>query len=100
MIKHIVFWNFAETAEGQSKAKNMDSVESSLLALKHSIPEIVEIEVGRDFNRSSAAFDMALYTVFRSRKDLESYQVHPEHEKIKQLVGAVTVGRAVVDYEV
>ena len=64
MIKHIVFWNFSESAEGRSKAENMDLVEQKLLALKDLIPELLEIEVGRDFNGSPAAFDMALYTTF------------------------------------
>jgi len=99
MIKHIVFWKFAESADGHSKAENMTRVTESLLALKGTIPELREIEVGRDFNCSAAAFDLALYTVFASREDLETYQVHPEHEKVKTLVGAVTEDRAVVDYE-
>ena len=100
MIKHIVFWNFSENADGHSKAENMDRAEKALLALKGTIPELVEIEVGRDFNGSPAAFEMALYTVFASKEDLDAYQVHPEHEKVKQLIGSVTSGRAVVDYEI
>jgi len=100
MIKHIVFWNFSESAEGRSKAENMDLVEQKLLALKDLIPELLEIEVGRDFNGSPAAFDMALYTTFATKEDLQAYQVHPEHEKVKTLVGSVTSGRAVVDYEI
>jgi len=100
MIKHIVFWKFGGFADGESRAANMDRVEKSLLGLKDQIPELLEIEVGRDFNQSPAAFDMSLYTVFASRKDLETYQVHPEHEKVKALVGLVTTDRAVVDYEI
>ncbi len=100
MIKHIVFWKFADAAEGRSKEENIDRVRNGLLALRESIPEIKEIEVGRDFNQSGAAFEMALYTAFDSTEDLQTYQVHPEHEKMKELIGAVTVDRAVVDYEV
>ncbi len=100
MIKHIVFWKFVESADGYSKTENIERVEKSLLALKNFIPELLEIEVGRDFNRSAAAFDLSLYTVFASKEDLEAYQVHPAHEKVKSLVGAVTSERAVVDYEV
>ncbi|MBC2602473.1 Dabb family protein [Puniceicoccus vermicola] len=100
MIKHIVFWKFADLADGHSKAENIERVEKSLLALKDSIPELLEIEVGHDFNGSPAAFDLSLYTVFASKEDLDTYQVHPEHEKVKALVGAVTSDRGVVDYEV
>tara|TARA_R100000027_G_scaffold254_2_gene312 strand:+ start:3525 stop:3827 length:303 start_codon:yes stop_codon:yes gene_type:complete len=99
MVKHIVFWNFAEAADGHSKAENLDRVEAALLALKDSIPELLEIEVGRDFNGSPAAYDMSLYSVFESREGLNAYQVHPEHEKVRVLIGAVTSGRAVVDYD-
>lgn len=100
MIRHIVFWKFADQADGHSKIENMDRVESALLALRDSIPELRAIEVGRDFNGSPVAFEMALVTDFDSKADLDAYQVHPEHEKVKTLVGAVTVDRAVVDYEV
>lgn len=100
MIKHIVFWKFADSADGHSKEENISRVTEGLLALRSSIPEIVEIEVGHDFNRSPAAFEMALYTVFKSQEDLQAYQVHPQHEKMKALIGAVTSDRAVVDYEI
>lgn len=100
MIKHIVFWRFAESADGHTREENINRVTMSLLALKGTIPELLEIEVGRDFNGSAAAFDLSLYTVFASKKDLETYQVHPEHEKVKALVGAVTTDRGVVDYEI
>ncbi len=100
MIRHIVFWKFADDGDGRTKAGNMDRVESALLALRDAIPELRAIEVGRDFNGSPAAFEMALVTDFDTREDLAAYQVHPEHEKVKTLVGAVTTDRAVVDYEV
>ncbi|MEM0965791.1 MAG: Dabb family protein [Verrucomicrobiota bacterium] len=100
MIKHIVIWKFKETADGYSKEENMNRVKESLLALKGVVPELLEIEVGRDFNGSPASFEMALYTAFASKEDLESYQIHPEHEKVKDLIGPLTRERAVVDYEV
>ena len=99
MIKHIVFWKFAEAADGRSKAENIEAVEKNLLALQICVPELRKIEVGRDFNGSPAAYDLALYTEFRSRDDLRAYQDHPEHGKVKDLVAAVTTDRAVVDYE-
>ena len=33
------------------------------------------------------------------REALADYQVHPEHEAVKEFIGAVTAERWVVDYE-
>lgn len=99
MIKHIVFWKFPAEAQGRSAEENRRLLDEKLHALKQHIPQIVELETGVDFNGSPAAFDYALYTAFASREDLQVYQDHPEHVKVKELVGAITSDRAVVDYE-
>jgi hypothetical protein len=98
MIKHLVFWKFKPEAEGRSATENAALLKERLLALKAHIPEILEIDCGTDFNGSPAAFDFALHTAFATKEDLEVYQRHPEHVKIKELVGLVTQDRAVVDY--
>jgi len=46
MIKHIVFFNLAENAEGKSKAENAAYIKAELEALKNLIPQIITIEVG------------------------------------------------------
>jgi hypothetical protein len=100
MIKHIVLWKLAEEAEGYSKAENLARMKVGLEAMRETIPGIVELEVGVDFERSAAAWDIALYSVFETREDLDAYQVHPEHLKVKVLFGGVVAERAIVDYEV
>lgn len=100
MIKHIVFWRFKEEALGQQKAANIARVTERLEALRGVVPTLRELEVGADFNRSPAAFDLALYTVFETREDLDSYQTHPEHVAVRDLIGEVVSDRAVVDYEI
>ena len=99
MVTHIVFWRFLDEANGQDREANLARVSSALQALPALIPEIETLEVGRDFNRSGAAFDLALYTRFASREHLATYQAHPEHQKVKDLVVAVVAETAVVDYE-
>lgn len=98
MIKHLVFWKFKPEANGRSARENAVLLREQLLALKQSIPQILEIDCGVDFNASPAAFDFGLHTAFASKEDLEIYQRHPEHLKIKELVGQITADRAVVDY--
>lgn len=100
MIRHLVFFRFHAEADGRSAAANIALVNERLIALKATIPQIVHLETGVDFNRSPAAFDLALDTSFQSREDLATYQDHPDHVAVKELIMAVTSERAVVDYEV
>lgn len=100
MIKHIVFWKLAESADGHTKAENIARMKDEVEAMRAVIPGIVELEIGADFEGSDAAWDVALYSAFESREALDAYQVHPEHEKVKELVARIRTDRAVVDYEV
>jgi len=95
MITHIVFLNIKPEL---NKSEILAELESRLLALNSSIPELNHLEFGADFNKSPLAFDAALYSTFNTKADLEAYQVHPEHEKVKAYIGEVCSQRAVVDY--
>ena len=55
MVKHIVMWKLKEEAEGKTKKENAEIIKSSLESLKNKISEIVEIEVGINWNDSDAA---------------------------------------------
>jgi hypothetical protein len=99
MIRHIVFWNFKESAEGRTAAENIKLAKEKLLALKPLIPELIEADCGIDFNRSPVAFEFALSTVLKNKEDLQIYQDNPDHVAVKEFLGKVTSKRAVVDYE-
>jgi hypothetical protein len=100
MIKHIVFWKMKETAEGASGIENATKMVELLHDLKGKVPTLLSIEAGIDFNRSNAAWDLALYTSFQNVEDLNKYQIHPEHQKVAAFIKAVTADRCVVDYEI
>ncbi len=100
MIKHIVMWKLKDSARGVSKEENAMELKSVLEDLKSKIDVIKEIEVGIDFNKSAAAYDVALYSVFDSRDDLQTYQKHPEHVKVVDFVNEIRDERVVVDYEI
>ncbi len=100
MVKHIVFWKLKEQAAGAEARENAERLRQKLLSLRSFIPEILEMEVGFNFNPSEAAYDVALYTVFESREALEAYQKHPEHLKVAEFVREIRSARAVVDYEI
>jgi hypothetical protein len=99
MVKHIVFWNVAEAHDGMNKSQIIEKMQEMIVGMKQTVSVIREIEVGTDFNGSDAAYDVALYSSFDDRNALDEYQRHPDHEKVKAFVGAVTTERAVVDYE-
>ena len=100
MIKHIVFWRLKDSALGKSKIDNSLELKSVLEDLQNKIGTIKKIEVGININNSKAAYDVALYSEFDSREDLETYQKHPEHVKVFGFVNEIREDRAVVDYEI
>ncbi len=100
MIRHIVFFRLAESAQGNTRLENARIIKEMLEALKSQIPQICSIEVGLNFNDGPTSWDVALFSEFNSREDLNIYQEHPSHKKVAQFVASVRTDRAVVDYEV
>lgn len=99
MITHLVFFTMLPEAEGSSGAENAVKLVTLLQGLPPNIPEIRELEAGLDFSKSPASYDVGLLTKFASKADLETYRVHPEHQKVVAFVQKTTASRAVVDYE-
>lgn len=100
MIIHLVFFNMLPEAEGASGGENAQKLVTLLRELPAKIPEIVELEAGVDFSRTPASFEVGLLTKFATREDLETYRVHPEHQKVVAFVQKTTASRAVTDYEI
>lgn len=100
MIKHIVFWKVVDEYEGMSHEDILSKMKVMLEALPAKIDVIKELEVGKNYNGSSAAFDLSLYSAFDSEEDLTTYANHPEHLKVVEFFGKVVEERAVVDYVV
>ena len=100
MIKHIVMWTIRDGIEGRSKAESMAMLKSQLEELPELIREIKFFEVGFNSNQSDAAYDVILISHFASKKDLQTYQAHPEHVKVAAFVSTIRNKRAVVDFEV
>jgi len=100
MIKHIVMWNVREEANEKSKDENIKDMIKRLHDLKSKIPQIVEIEAGRNFKEGPGAFDVALYSSFKSKDDLETYAQHPDHLSVVEFIKSIVSERVVVDYEI
>ncbi len=99
MIKHIVCFKLKEFAEGAPKALNAHQIKAKLEGLVGRVPSLRKLEVGINFVEDPSAYDIALYTEFANRADLEAYQKHPEHQAVAQFIAKVREQRVVVDYE-
>ena len=98
MIRHIVFWNLKDEAEGNDKKTNAEIIKTRLEALVGKIDGLLRAEVGLNYNPDG--YDLCLYSEFTSRQALDFYQTHPLHVEIKDFVGKVVTQRAVTDCEI
>ena len=92
MLKHVVIWKLAE----QNKNENMRLMKEKLEALVGVVPVIKSLQVG--FNENGGEYDVILITDFNSAGDLQLYDSHPEHQKVREFIRSVAESRAAVDY--
>jgi hypothetical protein len=99
MIRHIVLWKLAESAEGAVRQENAQKMKVMLERLRDKIPEIRMIDIGINCNKNET-WDVALFSEFDSMPDLMVYQNHPEHQVCAEFIRKIRVDRAAMDYEV
>jgi hypothetical protein len=97
MVKHIVMWNVrGDTPE--LKKESAELVKTAFESLSGKIPGLTKLEVGLDVSAVEYACDVVLYTEFENQESLDAYASHPEHLRVKQVVGDVRIARHQVDY--
>lgn len=75
MIYHFVWFKMKEGASQEDK----EQLAKGLKGMIRLIPEIVELKVGEDFSGRSRGFEMGLLVTCKTRADLDTYAVHPDH---------------------
>ena len=95
MIVHIVMFKFKE----ENKQENIAKTKEMLEALVAKIEPLESMEVGVDFNQSQRAFDLSLYSTFKTKEALKAYATHPAHLEVVVFIKEVTEASKVVDYE-
>ena len=101
MIKHIVLFSLAETAEGKTKNENALIIKQKLEALKLSIPQIRKMEVFVNADDAPAGnYDIVLDSEFNTMDEMKTYLTHPEHVKVAEFIGKVRTSRAAIDYTI
>lgn len=99
MIRHIVMWEFAESAGGRTRAENLAAARAMLASLPGKIPAIREFEVRVLERQEGPRVDLLLDSSFASVEDLRLYQDHEEHRRVVAFLRTVHTGKTVVDYE-
>ena len=98
MIRHIVTWKLT-AGDVPAKSAAFDRLAEAFGVLPRLIPEIKTLHLGRDLDETPGNWDVVLILDVASRADLEAYQVHPEHEKVRLLVRELTAERSAIDFE-
>ncbi|MDH6363592.1 antibiotic biosynthesis monooxygenase (ABM) superfamily enzyme [Enterococcus sp. PF1-24] len=97
MIRHIVTWNFAKDLTTTEKTRNAHLMKTELEALLKIVPGILSLEVITETLPSSNC-EIALYSSFASIEALAAYQIHPEHQRVSQMIGNFLTNRTCLDF--
>ena len=93
MIKHTVMWKLTDPANAARFKAELDSC-------KGLVPGMREFEVATRAEGFEANVDVMLYSVFDDKASLQAYLVHPQHQKVVGVLGALRESRHVFDYEI
>ncbi len=95
MIKHVVCFKLIDSSE---KSKLL--TKEMLLSMIGNVNLFTDIEVGTDFLQSARSYDVILITSFKSKEDLDAYQVDDYHKNVvKPFMHARIISSVSVDFE-
>ncbi len=101
MIKHIVMFKFKPTANGKTKAENLDLAMDNAEKLDKQIDCKISIKPMLNVKSSDERnFDFVLLCEFESIEQMENYKVHPAHVAFGKFITPLREARACIDYEV
>lgn len=81
MIEHIVLFKMKQDVTDQQRTEFIDA----LKGLQQSVPGILELTAGRNFNHERGqGYEIALLVRFGNRDALDAYGPHPAHQDVVQ----------------
>jgi len=89
-----------EAGSPEAKLENAKKLKAAIEGLMGKIQELKSMEVGLNLSSKPSAYDLVLTSEFESVETLDIYRIHPEHQKVLELLYEVMEQTAVVDYEV
>lgn len=99
MIKHIVMIRIKDE-DAKQRLLKARALKLAIESLMGQVPELKSMEVGLNLSTKPSAYDLVLTSEFESLESLDAYRVHPEHQKVLELLYEVMDQTAVVDYEI
>lgn len=98
-IRHIVSWKLSATEEAERDAA-FTTMQTELEALAGFMPDdIISLQVGRNIAYPESNWDVVLVGDYPSLEALDRYQVHPEHQRVVQIVRQLVSARSAVDFQ-
>jgi len=82
-----------------NKRRNAERMKAAIDGLMGVVPELLSMEVGMNLSTKASAYDLVLTSTFDSMETLDIYRVHPEHQKVLELLHELMESTAVVDYQ-
>ena len=98
-VAHIVMWRL-NGADPEARRQQAQVIVEAFEATRSLVPGVLRMELGPNIVESPDAWDLALCMVFATRADLDAYQTHPAHLRIKALVGPLRSERGQIDFEI
>lgn len=98
-LAHMVMWKL-NGATAQARQVQAQALVRTFEAMRGKLPGLLRMDVGANLIEAADACDLALCMVFESRQALEVYNAHPEHLKIKKMMGPLRLARSQVDFEI
>lgn len=80
MVEHMVWIRFKDTVQSDRIKTHLDG----LRGLKEKVPQVVELSLGENFTDRAQGYTHGLLVRLKSREDLESYAIHPEHVAVAE----------------
>lgn len=96
-FKHISLWRL-ETLDEESSQNLKQKLQATVAKLREQIPGIKALELGIDVGGPGDRSDVALYSEFETREDVQNYINHPAHLELVKQLKRCRVETRVVDY--
>jgi Stress responsive A/B Barrel Domain len=94
-FRHAVLINFKADADESYRAK----VAHSVNALPDAIPEVRAVACGTDAGFTNGSSDFAIIVDLDSADDYKTYESHPAHLDLVELIKQGVASRTVVDFQ-
>lgn len=78
MLTHIVCWKYKTEATQNEREEHI----ARLRDLPNIIDDIISLSVGADVLHLERSFDTGLVAVYKDRRALDAYTVHPAHRSV------------------